>query len=91
MAVKKRSIALDEEVALAVEEEARAAGVSVSAWLTEAAREKLWETRADRATAEQMRIMGLDEAEALAVGTRFLQKHGIIPKSKPRRRGKTAR
>jgi len=99
MAVKKRTIALDADVAREVEREAKLAGLSVSAWLTEAARKHLKWVDAMRATEEAFEMMGLEWGpEAQARGEAILAKHGIIPKrrkhpakNKARRRGEADR
>lgn len=87
MAVKKRSVALDADVAREVEREAKRAGISVSAWLTEAARKELQIVDGLRAAEEAFEMMGLEltpEAEARADA--WFLKHGLISKRLARER-----
>jgi hypothetical protein len=66
MAVRKRSVSLEDEVAAGVERAAEEDGVSVSSWLSEAARQRLlvraglegvrqWEAEAGALTPEERR------------------------------------
>jgi hypothetical protein len=91
VAVKKRSIALDREVADAVVKAAKDEGVSVSAWLSEAARKQLKIHQGLAAIAEWEAEHGAPTAEELAQADAILEKHGLIPRRGARRPRMTRR
>lgn len=83
MTVDRLSVAMDPELGKAVREAAARAGVSVSAWLSEAARGNLrnellgaaldaWEAEDGPLTEEELaeaaRVMGLDQASLRRAG-----------------------
>ena len=84
MAVKKRSVALDKDVADAVVKAAKEEGVSVSAWLCEAAKKQLKIHQGLQAIREWEAEHGAPTAEEMAEVDAIFEKHGLIPK---RRRG----
>jgi hypothetical protein len=84
MAVKKRSVALDKDVADAVVKAAKEEGVSVSAWLSEAAKKQLKIHQGLQAIREWEAEHSAPTAEEMAEVDAIFEKHGLIPK---RRRG----
>jgi hypothetical protein len=79
MAVQKLSIAL-EDVARAAREAAEREGLSLSAWVNEAAREALAIEDGLAAVAEYEAENGPISAEALAAATAALERDGVIPR-----------
>ena len=74
MAVRKRSVAIDLEVADAAAEADRRAGVSFSAWLTRAARRELAVERGLAAVREWEKEHGAMTADELADADRVLDR-----------------
>jgi len=80
MAVEKLSIALEQDVARAAREAAERDGLSLSAWVNEAAREALAIDDGLAAVAEYEAENGAISAEALAAADAALARAGIIPR-----------
>lgn len=91
MAVKKRSVALDKDVADAVVKAAKEEGVSVSAWLSEAAKKQLKIHQGLQAIREWEEEFGPITEEEIAEADAILQKHGLIPKPRRQRARKVRR
>lgn len=91
MAVKKRSVALDKDVADAVVKAAKEEGVSVSAWLSEAARKQLKIHQGLQAMREWEAEFGAITDEERAEAEAIFRKHGLIPTPRPRRTRKVRR
>jgi hypothetical protein len=80
MAVQKLSIALEEDVARAAREAAEREGLSLSAWVNEAAREALAIEDGLAAVAEWEAEHGPVSEEALAEADAVLAQAGIYPR-----------
>lgn len=78
MAVRKLSISLDARVAEDVKRSAEAAGMSVSAWLSEMAEERIKIEDGLRAVREWEAEHGPITAEERAEADEILRRHGII-------------
>jgi hypothetical protein len=80
MAVRKLSIALEEDVARAAREAAEREGLSLSAWVNEAAREALAIEDGLAAVAEYEAENGPFTEEELAAADAALIEDGILPR-----------
>ena len=80
MAVQKLSIALEQDVARAAKEAAEREGLSLSAWINEAAREALAIEDGLAAVAEYEAENGPISAQALAAARAALERDGVIPR-----------
>jgi hypothetical protein len=80
MAVQKLSIALEEDVARAAREAAEREGLSLSAWVNEAAREALAIEDGLAAVAEYEAENGPFTEEALEAAKAALIEDGILPR-----------
>jgi hypothetical protein len=80
MAVQKLSIALEEDVARAAREAAEREGLSLSAWVNEAAREALAIEDGLAAVAEYEAENGPFTEEELAAADAALIEDGILPR-----------
>jgi hypothetical protein len=80
MVVQKLSIALDEDVARAAKDAAECDGLSLSAWLNEAAREALAIKDGLAAVAEYEAEYGAFTEEELAEARAVLARAGIYPR-----------
>ena len=87
MAVVKRSVSLDAEVAAATDAAAAEDGVSFSAWLSEAAHRQLLVRDGLRGVAEWENINGALSAEELAAGEVLLDR---LLSGGPRSRARSA-
>lgn len=74
MAVVKRSVSIDAEVAAAAEEAAAEDGVSFSAWLSEAAHRRLLVREGLRGVTEWEKAAGALRPEELAAGEILLDR-----------------
>lgn len=74
MAVTKRSVSLDDDVAERVERAAEAAGVSFSAWLNDAAEQRLMLLEGLRAVAAWEQVAGELTPEERAAGEALLDR-----------------
>ncbi|MGH9112636.1 MAG: hypothetical protein ACRDZN_10140 [Acidimicrobiales bacterium] len=84
MGVAKRSISLDDQVAAAVERAAEEDGVSVSAWLSAAARHQLRIREGLRGVKEWEADVGALSRDELAAGEALLDR--LLGITAPRRR-----
>jgi hypothetical protein len=80
MTVQKLSIALDEDVAREAKDAAECEGVSLSAWINEAAREALAINDGLAAVAEYEAEYGAFTEEELARADAVLARAGIYPR-----------
>jgi hypothetical protein len=87
MAVVKRSVSIDAEVAAAAEEAAAADGLSFSAWLSEAAHRQLLVREGLRGVAEWEKAAGALTPDELAAGQILLDR---LVSSGTRKRARTA-
>ncbi|MQA86827.1 MAG: hypothetical protein GEV03_19895 [Streptosporangiales bacterium] len=78
MAVEKLSVALDERVAAEARKAAEAAGMSLSAWLSHAAEERIAIEDGLRAVSEWEAEHGAITEEEKARAEEILRRHGII-------------
>lgn len=79
MAVIKRSISLDADVAQAIERQAAAEGVAFSTWLNEAARRALKRTQGLAGVRAAEAEIGPFSEEGRAEARRVLRELGVIP------------
>jgi hypothetical protein len=87
MAVVKRSVSIDAEVAAAAEEAAAEDGVSFSAWLSEAAHRQLLVREGLRGVAEWEEAAGALTPDELAAGEIVLDR---LVSGGPRKRARSA-
>ncbi len=87
VAVVKRSVSIDSEVARAAEDAAAEEGVSFSAWLSEAAERRLRVREGLRGVAEWEKVAGAFTPDELAAGELLLER---LLSAGPRKRARSA-